>query len=341
MHCRIAIVLLSILLPAAAMPSLAAAEDIDPVAVIDAAFADLPPDGLVHPEIVKAQVLFERAGVSPGEIDGKYDAILFDEMIAGFAEMQGLPADIKWSPELWTKLSGASSGPVLTEYVITKEDAKGPFFPDLPDRMEAMQNFKSAGYRTLRELLAEKFHMSEQLLGALNPEKPLQAGEKIIVANVLAAAKPAQAARLDVDVRRQTVKAYSASDQLIGFFKASVGSEDKPSPSGSLTVVSIVSEPSWHYNPKYQFKEIETNKPFDINSGPNNPLGLTWIALSKPSYGIHGTSEPSKVGKEASHGCVRLTNWDAERLSEMLTKGVTVNFLDANRRDLDPAFAVL
>jgi lipoprotein-anchoring transpeptidase ErfK/SrfK len=337
MYCRVVIALLL----AAMTPLPATAGDLSPAAITDAAFADLSSDGMIHPEIVKAQILFERAGVSPGEIDGKYDAVLFDEMIAGFAEMQGLPADTGWSPELWAKLSGVSSAPVLAEYLITKEDAKGPFFPDLPDKMEAMQNFKSAGYRTLREALAEKFHMSEELLGALNPEKPLQAGETIVVANVLAAAKPAQAARLDVDIRRQTVKAYSARDQLIGFFKASVGSEDKPSPSGSLTVVSIVSEPSWHYNPKYQFREIETNKPFDINSGPNNPLGLIWIALSKPSYGIHGTSEPSKVGREPSHGCVRLTNWDAERLSEMLRKGVTVNFLAGDRPELDPAFAVL
>jgi lipoprotein-anchoring transpeptidase ErfK/SrfK len=337
MHCRIA----AILLLAFMMPLPVTAEELSPAAITDAAFADLSSDGMIHPEIVKAQILLERAGVSPGEIDGKYDAVLFDEMIAGFAEMQGLPAEARWSPELWAKLTSAFSGAVLTDYVITKEDAKGPFFPQLPDKMEAMQNFKSAGYRTLREALAEKFHMSEELLDVLNPEKSLQAGETIVVANVLAAAKPEQAARLNVDVRRQTVKAYSARDQLIAFFRASVGSEDKPSPSGSLTVVSIVSEPSWHYNPKYQFKEIETNKPFDINSGPNNPLGLVWIALSKPSYGIHGTSEPSKVGREASHGCVRLTNWDAERLSEMLKKGVTVNFLGGYRDDPDPAFAVL
>jgi lipoprotein-anchoring transpeptidase ErfK/SrfK len=337
MHCRIA----AILLLAFMMPLPVTAEELSPAAITDAAFADLSSDGMIHPEIVKAQILLERAGVSPGEIDGKYDAVLFDEMIAGFAEMQGLPAEARWSPELWAKLTSASSGAVLTDYVITKEDAKGPFFPQLPDKMEAMQNFKSAGYRTLREALAEKFHMSEELLDVLNPEKSLQAGETIVVANVLAAAKPEQAARLNVDVRRQTVKAYSARDQLIAFFRASVGSEDKPSPSGSLTVVSIVSEPSWHYNPKYQFKEIETNKPFDINSGPNNPLGLIWIALSKPSYGIHGTSEPSKVGREASHGCVRLTNWDAERLSEMLKKGVTVNFLGGHRDEPDPAFAVL
>jgi lipoprotein-anchoring transpeptidase ErfK/SrfK len=337
MHCRI----VAILLLAFTVPLPAIAEELSPAAVSDAGFADLASDGMIHPEIIKAQILFERAGVSPGEIDGKYDAVLFDEMIAGFGEMQGLPTDARWSPELWAKLTSASSAPVLTEYVITKEDAKGPFFPQLPDKMEAMQNFKSAGYRTLREALAEKFHMSEELLDALNPEKSLQAGETIVVANVLAGAKPEQAARLDVDVRRQIVKAYSARDQLIGFFKASVGSEDKPSPSGSLTVVSIVSEPSWHYNPKYQFKEIETNKPFDINSGPNNPLGLVWIALSKPSYGIHGTSEPSKVGREASHGCVRLTNWDAERLSEMLKKGVTVNFLGGYGDEPDPAFAVL
>ena len=153
---------------------------------------------------------------------------------------------------------------------------------------------------------------------------------RFLVPNVLAAGvsgdRKAPAARIDVDKDRQIVKVYSAKNELIAFFPASVGSDDKPSPSGTLKVTLIESDPSYHYNPKYQFKEVEKQKPFDLNPGPNNPLGTIWIALSKPSYGIHGTPEPSQVGLAASHGCVRLTNWDVQRLAGMLTKGVPVNF---------------
>jgi lipoprotein-anchoring transpeptidase ErfK/SrfK len=196
------------------------------------------------------------------------------------------------------------------------------------------------GYTSLREALAEKFHMSEELLTALNPDiSSAQAGDKIIVANVMINKKPTPVARVDVDKDRQTVRAYSSSGELVAFFPASVGSDEKPTPSGTLKVTLIESEPSYHYNPKFHFKEVDKQKPFDLKPGPNNPLGSTWIALSKPSYGIHGTPEPSLVGKSESHGCVRLTNWDAQRLAAMLTKGIPVNFIEKLRDQPDFLFA--
>jgi lipoprotein-anchoring transpeptidase ErfK/SrfK len=181
--------------------------------------------------------------------------------------------------------------------------------------MEDMRSFKTLGYANVREALAEKFHMSTELLAKLNPDASFaEVGEEIIVANVSKDNKTPSAARIDVDKDRQTVKIYSAMNELIAFFPASVGSEDKPTPSGTLKVTAFNSEPTFRYDPRYLFKEVETQKPFYLQPGPNNPLGLMWIALSKPSYGIHGTPEPSEVGKAASHGCVRLTNWDVQRL---------------------------
>ena len=320
---------ISSILIVAFLPIAAAAAELDPPGVNGAGYAELSLDRDIHPEIIKAQILLDRANLSPGEIDGQATARL-DQAISAFAEAYGLPADTGWSRTFWLSLTSNVTGPVLVEYALTGTDLKGPFV-QLPAKLEDMQSLKALGFANVREGLAEKFHISEQLLAALNPDASFSdVGEKIRVPNVLVAGvsgeRRAVAARIDVDKDVQTVKVYSAKNELIAFFPASVGSDDKPSPSGTLKVTLIESDPSYHYNPKYQFKEVEKQRPFDLNPGPNNPLGTTWIALSKPSYGIHGTPEPSQVGLVASHGCVRLTNWDVQRLAGMLTRGVPVNF---------------
>jgi lipoprotein-anchoring transpeptidase ErfK/SrfK len=320
----------SLLIAALALPAVAAASQIDPARFNSAEFTDTRSDG-IEPAVVKAQVLLGRANISPGEIDGKLSA-RFDEAIKAFAEAKGLRAASGWSRGFWLALTSTEPGPVLSEYVVTKEDLSRPFIA-LPARMEDMKSFKTLGYGSLREALAEKFHMSEELLASLNPDASFaQVGERVMVANLMTDRKQLpQAARIDVDKDHQTVTAYSEKNELLAFFPASVGSEDKPSPSGMLKVTLIEEDPSFHYNPRYRFKEIETQKPFDLNPGPNNPLGTRWIALSKPSYGIHGTPEPSQVGKATSHGCVRLTNWDVQRLAGMLSKGTPVNFIESPR----------
>jgi lipoprotein-anchoring transpeptidase ErfK/SrfK len=318
--CRISSVLIAALIPFAA-----AAADLDPAQINAADYADLARDGRIEPAIIKAQVLLDRMDFSPGEIDGKYSKRL-EQAIAAFAEAHGLASHTGWSRRFWFSLTSNATDPVVTEYALTKADFKGPFV-QLPTKMEDMRSFKTLGFADVREALAEKFHVSRQLLALLNPGASFAApGERILVPNVLTEPRPESAARVDVDKDRKTLKVYSANNELIAFFPASVGSDDKPSPSGTLKVKLIESDPSFHYNPKYDFKEVETHKPFDLRPGPNNPLGTTWIALSKPSYGIHGTPEPSLVGKAASHGCVRLTNWDAQRLAGMLTRGTPVNF---------------
>ena len=320
---------ISSILILAFLPFAVAAAELDPAGINAADYAALNPDRDMHAEIVKAQILLDRANLSPGEIDGRYSARL-EQAIAAFAEAYGLPADTGWDRAFWLALTSGVTGPVLADYALTAADLKGPFV-QLSAKLEDMQSLKVLGFASMREALAEKFHMSERLLAALNPGASFSGvGETILVPNVLAVAvsgdRRAPAARIDVDKDRQTVKVYSAKNELIAFFPASVGSDDKPSPSGTLKVTLIESDPAYHYNPKYQFKEVERQRPFDLNPGPNNPLGTTWIALSKPSYGIHGTPEPSQVGLAASHGCVRLTNWDAQRLAGMLSKGVPVNF---------------
>jgi lipoprotein-anchoring transpeptidase ErfK/SrfK len=134
--------------------------------------------------------------------------------------------------------------------------------------------------------------------------------------------------KIEVYKAIESVKAFDASGALVAYFPASIGSEEKPTPTGTLKVVSSNANPNYRYNPDYKFKGVKTKKPFDIMPGPNNPVGSYWIGLSAEGYGIHGTPNPSKVGKSESHGCVRLTNWDVAWLGKNVKKGTQVVFID-------------
>jgi lipoprotein-anchoring transpeptidase ErfK/SrfK len=206
---------------------------------------------------------------------------------------------------------------------------KGPFLEKLPAKMEDMKSLKALSYTSPREALAEKFHMSEDLLAALNPGKKFdRAGETIFVANVLNKQAKLTIGRIEVDKSRQTVKAFDPSGALIAFFPATVGSEEKSTPNGSFKVVSADANPNYRYNPDYKFKGVKSRQAFTIKPGPNNPAGSYWIGLSAEGYGIHGTPNPSKVSKSESHGCVRLTNWDVGLLGGNIKKGTPVVFVD-------------
>jgi len=307
----------------------AIAAGLDAAAINNAEFrskstAEDKPDAAV----VKAQVLLDRAQFSPGEIDGKFGENA-QKALRAFAEAKGLPFDKALTPEIWAMLAGTSQDPVIAEYKISDSDVKGPFLKKLPAKMDDMKSLKALSYTSPREAIAEKLHMSEALLAALNPGKKFdQAGETIFVANMLNKPPKVTIGRIEIDKSRQTVKAFDPSGALIAFFPATVGSEEKPSPSGSFKVVSVNANPTYRYNPDYKFKGVKSRTPFTIRPGPNNPVGSYWIALSAEGYGIHGTPDPAKVSKAESHGCVRLTNWDAGLLGRNVKKGTSVVFAD-------------
>jgi len=334
--------------------------------VVNAAELQTKKGQIAKPVLIKAQILLDRAKFSPGVIDGTEGSNV-TKAIAAFERQNGLSEDGKLDLDTWARLKETSPDPVLVEYTVSEEDVKGPFTPKIPLKLEQQAHLDQLEYATPVELLAEKFHMSEDLLKLLNRGRKLdQAGSVITVANVGDAVttsvasgpknvrqgrdKPKQAAKtsgapkdnspeasggplpkamkVEVDKKRRELRALAEDGSLVAVYPASIGSEEKPAPSGETKVTGIVRKPTYTYNPKYQFKEVKAAKKFTIHPGPNNPVGLVWIALTGEGYGIHGTPEPRNVGKTASHGCVRLTNWDALELASLIDKGTSVVFLD-------------
>jgi lipoprotein-anchoring transpeptidase ErfK/SrfK len=310
----------------------ASAKSLDAEAINNAQFgASFASKQAISPLLIKAEILLARAHFSSGEISGRAGENL-NKAIAAFAEAQG-KATKKLDRELWDKLVSMSADPVVVDYTISEADMRGPFVDKIPDKMEMMQDLPRLAYTSPREALAEKFHMSPELLSALNPgEKFDVAGRTILVANIPTGSLQEKVNRIRVDKARQELRAFDAGGKLLAYYPATVGSGEKPAPSGTLKVTAVKKNPTYHYNPAYAFKGVKTSKPFTIEPGPNNPVGVVWIGLTGEGYGIHGTPEPGKVGKTQSNGCVRLTNWDALQLASGVSKGTSVDFIGEQKR---------
>jgi peptidoglycan hydrolase-like protein with peptidoglycan-binding domain len=246
--------------------------------VNSAEFESKQPKGL-SPLLVKLQVLLDRARFSPGVIDGLWGENV-EKALAAFAKANGIPHSGELNEKVWSTLSSTSSEPPLAEYEISHHDVSGPFNPQLPTKLEEMARLKELPFRNPRERLAEKFHMDEDLLAALNPDADFtRSGTRISVARL---GKPtnSKARRVEVDKRAMTVRAFGEGDRLLAFYPATAGSDEKPAPSGTLKVVSVAENPTYIYDPGFAFKGVKATEPFSLPGGPNSPVGSIWIELS-------------------------------------------------------------
>lgn len=282
--------------------------------------AELPkaPD----PALARLQVLLDQAGTSPGVIDG-FDGDNVRKAVVAFEAMHGFPIDGRLDPELLAALD--HGGPVVGTYMITQEDAATVTGP-IPSDYAEMAQLDRLGYADLAEALAERFHMDVDFLRELNPNAGFAIGETILVTDP-GPDLQGEVARIEADKTMGQVRVFSADGRMIAAYPATIGSEDNPSPSGMHMVEAIAPEPNYTYDPSVNFQQGENTEALILPPGPNGPVGSVWIDLSEPTYGIHGTPEPSQIDKTGSHGCVRLTNWDAEELANMVEPGVTVEFL--------------
>jgi lipoprotein-anchoring transpeptidase ErfK/SrfK len=274
------------------------------------------------PFLVKLQVLLDRAHASPGQIDGTRGENT-RKAVAAYREMRGLDGDDRIDEKLWQTLTEGDQKPVLVRYTITEKDAKGPFIEKVPVDYREKASLPRLSYTSLEEALAEKFHISQKLLRQLNPDAAFDlAGTEIVVPNVQREELPRKIARVVVSGHR--VRAYDKEERVVAVYPATVGSTERPSPTGELKVTSVAENPTYHYDPALNLRGVDVDEKLDLPPGPNNPVGLVWIGLSEKGYGIHGTPDPDAVGKRASHGCIRLTNWDALELAKHVSKGTPV-----------------
>ena len=277
-------------------------------------------------EITALQTFLDRAGASPGVIDGKMGSNVTKAIIA-WQEITGETLDPNNTDDILERLR-LSGGLAITDYMISAADAAGPYVAEIPEDYSQKAALPAMSYTSTTEALAERFHMDEAYLKELNPGVDFtQPGVTIKVVDP-GPPKTGTVARIVANKRIKMVQAFDASGALIAAYPASIGSNDTPSPSGTHTVARVALDPNYTYNPKINFQQGANDKVLTLPPGPNGPVGTVWIALDKPTYGIHGTPEPSKIGKTQSHGCVRLTNWDARELAGMVKPGVIVQFVD-------------
>jgi lipoprotein-anchoring transpeptidase ErfK/SrfK len=307
-----------------------------------------------EPEALAVQAALDRAGFSPGVIDGKMGSQT-TKALRGFQEAKGLKLSGSLDAETKAAL-GQGEGTATIE--VTQADAAGPFAPDIPESMEEKAKLPALSYSSLEEALAEKYHTTLAVLKALNANADFEPGTRIVVPNISPAAATPQragkektdnkkvdtakvdwdatlaklsvaadqpsAARLVVDKSEKTVRVLDASGKLLSQFPATIGSAHDPLPLGSWKIRGVAKLPPFNYNPDLFWDAAPGDKKAKLPAGPNSPVGVVWIDLSKEHYGIHGTPHPETIGRTESHGCIRLTNWDAAKLAQMVRPGTPI-----------------
>ena len=289
-----------------------------PIAAQKRAADAAQPAGPRVTDMLVVQVMLDRARFSPGEIDGK----------GGPNTKRAIEAFERAKSTTVAEAVAAMTDEATVTYTITADDEAGPF-TEIPDDMMEKAKLKRLSYTSLAEALAERFHASPALLKQLNPSARYVAGEQIKVPNVMAAPEPTSGDGVSITVSKQTsaLTLTDATGAVIYHAPVTTGSEHDPLPIGEWKVTGISRNPTFNYNPDLFWDAEPAHAKAKLPAGPNGPVGAVWIDISKPHYGIHGTPEPGSVGHTSSHGCVRLTNWDALKLAAMVGKGTKVEFV--------------
>jgi len=302
----------------------------------------------VDRDILHVQVILDRLGFGPGVLDGRGGQSLTNAL-TGFQESRGLPRTGKPDAATLRALYPYRATRPTIEVTLDPSAFRGPFVPAMPKEYADQAKLERMAYARPLEAIAERFHTTPETLVALNTAgAPLTPGTKIVVPNAVPSSRaypedatpewratlsslnveaqvPA-ADRIEVSKSRGVLRVLDADGKLLAQYTATMGSARDPLPLGNWKVLHVSPNPDWKMNPAILKGVSDDKKAEIIPPGPNNPVGVVWIDLSKEHYGIHGTPGPEKIGVAESNGCVRLTNWDAARVALMVKGGTPVIF---------------
>jgi len=278
------------------------------------------------PVYARAQVMLNNSHASPGPIDAK-SGKNFLKAISAYQQIQGLPITGELTKQTWDRLLKDQKNPAFGTYTITAADIKGPYVKSIPRNYALQAKMRGLYYTRVTEMLGEKFHIDEDFLRQINPKASFKKVGETITVPIVRNDLPENVTLIIAHKPARQLYLFNASNHLIASFPATIGGSGTPSPEGTHKVIKVAPNPVYGYNPK-NFVQGGNRKKLALPPGPNGPVGNMWIALSKPTFGIHGTPNPSLISKTASHGCIRLTNWDANDLGRKVQIGTVVKFLD-------------
>lgn len=281
-------------------------------------------------DVLRLQIFLDYHGYSPGEIDGKW-GYNTERALFVYQKTNGMSPTGQLDSKILALLDSFKEG-YLLEYTLKQEDLNDRVGP-IPRTYPEQSKLKWLPYESRAEALGEKFHMSQSLLKKLNPSvdfSRLQPGQKILGINVLDTTdtRLGKVSLIRISKYNKWLMGYDSSGKLMFYFPCTLGGEQDPLPVGkTYAITTPVKNPPFKYKPHLMWDD-ELGREYDIPPGPNSPVGNVWIGTTRRSVGIHGTPNPENISKNNSHGCIRLTNWDANYLANRVSSGVTLEFVE-------------